>query len=57
MISDTLQENIRVLPVEFRKSIYRELVNIQVKHKEQLHPLHHRCLNHWSLNDIRGLIQ
>ncbi len=53
---DSLQENIRGLPVELRERIYRELVKIQVKRKELLHPLRHRCLNHWYLNAIRGLI-
>jgi hypothetical protein len=53
---DTLQENIRGLPVELRERIYRELVKIQVQRKEPLHPLCHRRLNHWYLNAIRGLI-
>jgi hypothetical protein len=53
---DPLQENIRALPAELRELIYRELVKIQVKRKEELHPLRHRCLNHWYLNAIRGLI-
>ncbi len=53
---DTLQENIRGLPVELRERIYRELVKIQVKRKEELHPLRHRCFNHWYLDAVRGLI-
>ncbi|KAK3579199.1 hypothetical protein CHS0354_022739 [Potamilus streckersoni] len=56
MVMDPLLENIRGLPVELRERIYRELVKIQVKRKELLHPLRHRCLNHWYLNAIKGLI-
>ncbi len=56
MFMDFLLENIRGLPVELRERIYREFVKIQVKRKEELHPLRHRCLNHWYLNAIRGLI-
>ncbi|KAL3871974.1 hypothetical protein ACJMK2_039945 [Sinanodonta woodiana] len=33
--------------------MYRELVNIQVKCKEQLHLLRHRCVNHWYQHAIR----
>ena len=54
---DSLQVLIRCLPVELRQRIYRELVKIQVKRKELLHPLRHRCFNHWYLRAIRGFIQ
>ena len=54
MVIYPLQENIRGLPVELRERIYRELVKIQVKRKEELHPLRHLCLNHWYLDAVRG---
>ncbi|KAL3841551.1 hypothetical protein ACJMK2_019676 [Sinanodonta woodiana] len=50
---DTLQENVRGLTVELRERIYRKLPNIKGKHKEQFHPLRHRFLSHWYLNDIQ----
>ncbi|KAL3856388.1 hypothetical protein ACJMK2_011155 [Sinanodonta woodiana] len=52
-----LEVNIRGSPAELSDYINRELLNIQVMRKTQLHHLYNRCLNHWYLNAITCLIQ